>query len=193
MVAKELTPRWVKTSWFEEHGVESKHVNYCADPEVLRQTLMRTLFVTSLPHLLRYEDRNSMAFSIESRVPFLTPRLAEFTLSLPEEYLISRDGTTKMVFRHAMKGIVPDQILDRRDKIGFATPEKEWLRAIDSWVQATLSSEVALSLPFLDLGSIRGQWSEIVNGRQAFDSRVWRWLNVIRWSGEAQIDYGGSE
>lgn len=192
MVAKELTPKWVKASWFKGHGVESKHVNYCADPDVLRQTLMRTLFVTSLPHLLRYEDRNSMAFSIESRVPFLTPKLAEFMLSIPEEHFIGRDGTTKMVFRRAMRGIVPDQILDRRDKIGFATPEKEWLKAVDSWVQATLSSEVALSLPFLDLGSIRGQWSEIVNGRQAFDSRVWRWLNVIRWSGEAQIDYGST-
>jgi asparagine synthase (glutamine-hydrolysing) len=64
------------------------------------------------------------------------------------------------------------------------------LRAVDGWVQATLSSEAALSLPFLDLGSIRGQWSEIVSGRQAFDNRVWRWLNVIRWSGEAQVDYG---
>jgi asparagine synthase (glutamine-hydrolysing) len=190
MVAKDLTPKWVKASWFKSHGADSKHVNYCADPEVLRQTLMRTLFVTSLPHLLRYEDRNSMAFSIESRVPFLTPKLTEFMLSIPEEHIIGRDGTTKAVFRRAMRGIVPDNILDRQDKIGFATPEKEWLRAVDGWVQATLSSEAALSLPFLDLGSIRGQWSEIVSGRQAFDSRVWRWLNVIRWSGEAQIDYG---
>ena len=189
IVAKELTPKWVKASWFRKHGVDSKHVNYCATPEVLRQTLMRTLFVTSLPHLLRYEDRNSMAFSIESRVPFLTPRLAEFMLSIPEEHIITQDGTTKAVFRRAMRGIVPDSILDRRDKIGFATPEKEWLKAVDSWVQSTLASEAASSLPFLDLRSMRGQWSEIVSGRQPFDSRVWRWLNVIRWSQELQIDY----
>jgi asparagine synthase (glutamine-hydrolysing) len=89
-----------------------------------------------------------------------------------------------------MRGIVPNSILDRRDKIGFATPEKEWLKAIDSWVQSTLASEAALSLPFLDLGSMRCQWREIVSGRQAFDSRVWRWLNVIRWSQELQLDYG---
>jgi asparagine synthase (glutamine-hydrolysing) len=151
---------------------------------------MRTLFVTSLPHLLRYEDRNSMAFSIESRVPFLTPKLAEFMLSIPEEYIITQDGITKAVFRRAMRGIVPDSILDRRDKIGFATPEKEWLKAVDSWVQSTLASEAASSLPFLDLESIRGQWREILSGRQDFDSRVWRWLNVIRWSQELQIDYG---
>jgi asparagine synthase (glutamine-hydrolysing) len=189
LIAKELTPKWVKASWFDRHGVDPGNVNYCPDPEVLRHTLLRTLFVTSLPHLLRYEDRNSMAFSIESRVPFLTPQLAEFMLSIPEEYIISRDGTTKAIFRRAMRGIVPDSILDRRDKIGFATPEKEWLNAVDGWVQTTLSSDVASSLPFLDLAGIRNQWSEIVSGQRPFDSRVWRWLNVIRWSGEAQIEY----
>lgn len=189
LIAKELTPKWVKASWFNRHGVDPSNVNYCPDPEVLRHTLIRTLFVTSLPHLLRYEDRNSMAFSIESRVPFLTSQLAEFMLSVPEQYIIGPDGTTKSIFRRAMRGIVPDPILDRRDKIGFATPEKEWLNAVDGWVQTTLSSEVASSLPFLDLGSIRNQWSEIVSGRRPFDSRVWRWLNVIRWSGEAQIEY----
>jgi asparagine synthase (glutamine-hydrolysing) len=190
IVAKELTPKWVNASWFNKHGVDSHHVNYCASPEVLRQTLLRILCVTSLPHLLRYEDRNSMAFSIESRVPFLTPQLAEVMLSIPEEHIISPIGTTKAVFRHAMRGIVPDCILDRRDKIGFATPEREWLKAIDSWVQTTLASEAAASLPFLDLESMHWQWSEILSGRQSFDSRVWRWLNVIRWSQELQIDYG---
>jgi asparagine synthase (glutamine-hydrolysing) len=190
-MAKELTPRWVKGSWFRKHGAYSESGNYCADPEVLRHTLLRTLFVTSLPHLLRYEDRNSMAFSIESRVPFLTPRLAEFMLSLPEEFIIGRDGTSKSVFRHAMRGIVPDCILDRRDKIGFATPERQWLKTVDPWVQSTLSGEMAASLPFLDLNTMRRQWSGIVSGHHPFDNRVWRWLNVIRWSQQLQIEYGG--
>ena len=190
IVSKDLTPKWVKASWFKNQGVDSRQVNYCSTPDVLRQTLLRILFTTSLPHLLRYEDRNSMAFSIESRVPFLTPKLAEFMLSIPEEHIISPDGTTKAVFRRAMRGIVPDSILDRRDKIGFATPERKWLQAVDSWVQSTLESEAAASLPFLDLGCVRGEWSAVLSGRQAFDSRVWRWLNVIRWSEELQIEYG---
>ena len=189
LVDKELTPKWVDASWFRKHNAESGHVNYCANPAVLRQTLIRALFRTSLPHLLRYEDRNSMAFSIESRVPFLTPKLAEFMLSLPEEYLISQEGTTKTLFRLAMRGIVPDSILDRRDKIGFATPEREWLRSVDSWVQWTLGSEAAHSLPFLHLGIMRSQWSAILSGRKPFDARVWRWLNVIHWSQELQLSF----
>ena len=82
-----------------------------------------------LSHLLRYEDRNSLSHSIESRVPFLTIDMAEFLLSLPENYLLSDDGVTKYVFREAMRGIVPDQILDRKDKIGFETPDNQWLLA----------------------------------------------------------------
>ena len=65
-----------------------------------------------------------MYWSIESRVPFLTIEIAEFLLQLPESYLLGQDGQTKRIFRAAMRGLVPDEILDRRDKIGFQTPEK---------------------------------------------------------------------
>ena len=78
--------------------------------------------------MLRHEDRNAMNWSIESRVPFLTTDLAEFALSLPENYLISSEGRTKNIFREAMKGIVPDLVLNRKDKIGFETPEDNWIK-----------------------------------------------------------------
>lgn len=75
--------------------------------------------------LLRFEDRNSMAFSIESRLPFLDYRLVEFILSLQVNQRF-RNNQTKWVLRKSMIGINIDEILDRKDKIGFATPEKEW-------------------------------------------------------------------
>ena len=56
-----------------------------------------------------------MASSIENRVPFLTPQLFDLTLSLPEEYLLDRQGTTKKILREALRGIVPDYIFARRD------------------------------------------------------------------------------
>ena len=73
----------------------------------LSEALAATFASTNLPSLLRYEDRNSMAHYIESRVPFLTPDFAEFVLRLPEEHILANDGTTKSVFRAAMRGIVP--------------------------------------------------------------------------------------
>ncbi|MFM9008300.1 MAG: asparagine synthetase B family protein, partial [Bacteroidota bacterium] len=84
--------------------------------------------VSSLPTLLQFEDRNSMAFSIESRVPFLDHRLVEFVFSLKDSCKINR-GVTKHVLRQAMKGTLPEPIANRKDKKGFVTPgEVRWLR-----------------------------------------------------------------
>lgn len=91
----------------------------------LNQKLMNDMkFI--LRSLLMYEDKNSMAFSIEARVPFLDYRLVEFIFSLPDNMKI-RKGLRKAVLRDAMKNIVPDSILERKDKIGFATAEFQWL------------------------------------------------------------------
>jgi asparagine synthase (glutamine-hydrolysing) len=63
-----------------------------------------------------------MRWSIESRVPFLENDFAQFLLSLPENYLVSNEGLSKNIFRRSMEGIVPKEVLYRRDKIGFETP-----------------------------------------------------------------------
>ena len=137
-------------AWFAQRGVEFRPNPARRNLRQDLQTALRvTLLTSSLPALLRYEDRNSMAHSIESRVPFLTPRLVEFVQRLPEAFLIADDGLTKNVFRRAMRGIVPDAILDRRDKIGFEPPQRKWLAALDPWVRATLSRESASRVPCL--------------------------------------------
>ena len=81
----------------------------------------------SLPSLLRYEDKNSMAFSIESRTPYLDFRLVEYVAGLPLDSKISR-GWTKYILRLAMKGLIPETIRCRRDKLAFDTPQEQWLR-----------------------------------------------------------------
>ena len=84
----------------------------------LRRTLAADLQSQILPALLRYEDTNAMAHSIEARVPFLDHRIVEFAFSLPDDWKISGD-IQKRILRQAMKGCVPDDVLDRKDKIGF--------------------------------------------------------------------------
>jgi len=91
------------------------------------EVLVNLTVETNLPQLLRYEDRNSMAFSVESRVPFLEPELVAFALSLPADMKIHK-GITKHVLREALRGLVPDEILLRNDKMGFPAPEKKWLK-----------------------------------------------------------------
>lgn len=153
-----------------EHGLSGRRV---------ASELAFALTRRGLPALLRHGDRNSMRFSVESRVPFLTPNLVELMLSLPESYLISAGGETKHVFRVAMRGIVPDAVLDRRDKIGFQTPEHAWLMSMAAQIRKWL--RVDLGLPFLDQAAILREFDEVVAGRRGFSWQVWRWINFFRW------------
>lgn len=187
LVGEEFVPPWLDARWFG--GPAKPRSRYTPGSEVLHGELRRTLVEQGLPMLLRYEDRNSMAFSIESRVPFLIPELADFLAGLPEEYLIGPDGTSKRIFRAAMRGLVPDAVLDRTDKIGFATPEQAWLGQLRPWVERVLSDPAAAEIPAIRLPEIRREWEAVVAGRRPFSFRVWRWINLIRWSGGLGVEY----
>jgi asparagine synthase (glutamine-hydrolysing) len=184
LVAQELTPAWLNRDWFAARGVRFEPAKYTfgGGREVLREQLVRATTWSSLPMLLRYEDRNSMAHSIESRVPFLTPSLARFVLSLPEEFLIDRAGTSKAVFRRAMRGIVPDAILDRRDKIGFAAPEQLWWRDLAPRVERLLAGESLARVPVLRGAALRAEWQAIRARGARRDFRAWRWVNLVEWA-----------
>jgi len=96
----------------------------------LRRALLAQSFRSSLPSLLRYADRNSMAHSIEVRLPFLDRRVAEYALSLAPE-VVFRDGYRKQVLRDAVRGLVPGDVLGRRDKVGYETPEAQWFGSVE--------------------------------------------------------------
>lgn len=187
----QLFPDWLNMNWFESHNVNSLDflVDYFDYKEVLKHVLYEALTKNNLPQLLRYEDTNSMLFSVESRVPFLTPDIAEFIFSLPEEYLITNQGETKAIFKEAMKGIVPSKILSRKDKIGFQTPEKEWLMVQRDWINDLFNSEFVKQIPFIDYKKMLENWSYIQEGKIPYDSRVWRWINVIRWIEHNQVNF----
>ncbi|MEM3254691.1 MAG: asparagine synthase C-terminal domain-containing protein, partial [Fervidicoccaceae archaeon] len=94
--------------------------------EGLNDALRRDLFGGRLLEILRTEDRSSMAYSIEIRVPFVNHALAELSLSMPSEMKI-RDGYTKWIHRKAVEGMLPREIVWNRRKIGFQAPEKKWM------------------------------------------------------------------
>jgi len=137
-------------------------------------------FVTSLPMLLRYEDRNSMIHSLESRVPFLTPKLVDFVSSLPTSYIVSDAGETKHVFHQAMREIVSDSILDRVDIIGFQTDEGRWFKHESDKVDSMFASETMREIPFIDDSRLLAQWKSQGNG-DGGSLPVWRLFNLARW------------
>jgi asparagine synthase (glutamine-hydrolysing) len=82
---------------------------------------------TSLPALLHYEDRNSMAHSIETRLPFLDYKLVEFAVSCPS-FIKMKDGWSKWILRRALEGTLPEKVRLRKTKLGFDTPQTAWVK-----------------------------------------------------------------
>jgi len=176
-------PEWIRPGPLRESGVHlgfpKLSTLYSASGRRMMSTLATSLSQRGLLGLLRHGDRNSMRFSVESRVPFLTTDMADFMLSLPEEYLVSPGGETKHLLRSALRGIVPGEVLDRRDKIGFATPEQQWLMGMTETIRPLLKDD--LGLPFLDQAKLCEHFEQIVAGRRPYTWQVWRWINFAYW------------
>jgi asparagine synthase (glutamine-hydrolysing) len=108
----------------------------------------------SLPILLRYEDRNTMAFGVESRVPFVDHVFVEWLSTLPADMRLS-GGWTKRILREALSDVLPVSVRLRKSKLGFLTPEPEWIAGpLADWLMQTLESPRHL-LDVVDLAGVK--------------------------------------
>lgn len=184
MVAKifhtsDLDPPWLSRDLMGAEAENPFSLEQRKPSSVLKLSLLQ-LRATSLPMLLHWEDRNSMANSIEARIPFLDYRLVEFVLGLPEEYKL-KDGITKRVLREAMRGILPEKVRLRRDKIGFATPEQLWLKNYNPQLfRNELRSAVDRSQGILS-HAVLGILDEMIDGKRPFSFLVWRMICLGKW------------
>ena len=134
----------------------------------------------NLQMLLRFEDRNSMAHSIEARVPFLDHRLVEFALGLPDAFKLG-GGVTKRVLRAAMSGVLPDRIRDRVDKIAFATPEDGWMSGEQrDWFRGELAAAIEISNQLVPASSLP-RFDASVSGFRPFGRAPWRAISFGHW------------
>ena len=146
----------------------------------LAGALHRSLTFDPLPSLLRFDDRNAMAHSIESRVPFLDYRLIEFCFALPPEQKI-RDGVTKFILRQAMTGILPEDVRMRHDKIGFSTPQDTWLRGeLAPWLREVFISAEFRARPYFQPDAVLGLLDRAGTEANA-TTLLWRCLAVELW------------
>jgi asparagine synthase (glutamine-hydrolysing) len=147
----------------------------------LAEVLRRELCSTNLPALLHYEDRNSMAFSLESRVPYLDVRLVEYLASLPLDQKI-RNGVTKIALREAVRGIIPESIRCRMDKMGFVTPEEIWMReTLRPFVLAVLSADSFQKRSYWNADAVLKDYRAFLDGKSAYSPEVWRIVCTELW------------
>lgn len=179
---------WIKhkmmpsLDWLDPQFVSSYRQGFLEKyPRDFDKAFVQTLMQTSLPALLRYEDHNSMAHSIESRVPFLDYRLVEFLLSLPPQQKIHH-GINKVVLRNAMKGLIPEIVRQRMDKIGFSTPEDVWFRsAMKGFIQKLMASEGFRSRPYFEAEQVKNLFEIHLQGKQDLSTIIWRIVNLELW------------
>jgi asparagine synthase (glutamine-hydrolysing) len=139
-------------------------------------------FEYKLEHLLKWEDRNSMWFSLESRLPFLDFRLVEKTLATKSDWKI-KNGMTKFILREAMNGILSEKIRLRRDKIGFETPQDEWLRE-PIWqniIKEILFSESFRARNLIDPKLTQELYQKHILGEINVANEIWKWIHLELW------------
>jgi asparagine synthase (glutamine-hydrolysing) len=153
-------------------------------PDQLRRQLHLVLGRRGLPELLRYEDRNSMAHSLEARVPLLDHRLVELAFSLPGDELIRR-GETKSVLRRALDDLLPSEVRQRRDKLGFVTPEARFLRGpLGDLAADVFASQSFVERGFVDAPAARRRLARHRRNELDAGFELWRALNLELWARE---------
>ena len=168
-------PKWLKDEFSQAYKSPLAQTNDLGD------LITEQMFGAGLPMLLRYEDRNSMAHGIESRLPFLDHRVVELTVGLGAKYKIV-DGETKWLLRRAMDGVLPNAIRDRQDKIGFATPECAWLAGpAKALVEQGMHEAVERFPNLFDASRINTLREEVLNGQRPFDFTLWRIVCFAAW------------
>lgn len=173
-------PGWLNLGAIDARPASPFHTSGAFDGSVQSMSVSQ-LTASNLQMLLHWEDRNSMAHSIESRVPFLDYRLVEFVVGLPDEFKLFR-GVTKRVLRESMRSTIPASIVGRMDKLGFATPEEVWVR---EQAPQAFRQQVAKALEaapdIFNADALRTEVDTIIDGTRAFSFLPWRIANFGQW------------
>jgi asparagine synthase (glutamine-hydrolysing) len=162
-----IKPEFFQSSYFDAVRKSANTFSNVDDMQIYEITTLQ------LPHLLRYEDRNSMRHSIETRLPFLDYRLVELGISLPTKVKI-KNGWTKFILRKSVEKILPAKIVWRKNKFGFEAPDKIWLNKYNTEMLNEISKSKILA-KYCDLVKLQDDFQNI-----SLKDR-WMYFNVARW------------
>jgi asparagine synthase (glutamine-hydrolysing) len=146
----------------------------------LKRRLVADLQTFSLPSLLRYEDRNSMAFSMESRLPFLDQELVDWVYRLPPSAIVDH-GWSRAILRKGLQGVLPEKVRLRRWKVGFTTPETRWLRTRRATIQGLFRSPQFCARPYWDAAALAAAFDRFCAGEVEPSQIFWRAINTEIW------------
>lgn len=139
-------------------------------------------FEYKLEHLLKWGDRSSMAFSMETRQPFLDKDLVEYSLKIEDGAKI-HNGYTKYILREVMQDIMPEPVRKRVDKKGFSVPQDAWFRTekFQELVMDILQSERFAKRGFVIPEEAIRLYKKHVAGEVNVSKDIWKWINLELW------------
>ena len=169
---------YLNTDFWNEHGERLELLKDKADTS-LNHMLHKHINRQSLKSLLRYEDRNSMRFSIEARTPFADDiNLIEYVFQIPSVYKI-HNGWSKYLLRESISGLISEKIRLRKDKIGFATPEFRWLNEMKNEFKEYITTDLK---EFINTKKLLDDWDLLINNQtKSGITNIWRFINFAVW------------
>jgi len=172
---------FLRNSFISQHSAYNNVSDNIYGSKSLREALIDH-FEFKLEHLLKWEDRNSMFFSLESRVPFLDYRLVEKTLASNSGSFI-KNGWTKYILREAMKGILPEMIRKRKDKMGFGTPQAEWFRTepFIKYIRENVPGGILEDNGIIDSNTFLKMFDTHLRKEKDFSKEIWKVINLEIW------------
>ena len=137
---------------------------------------------TSIQTLLHFEDRNAMGSSLESRVPFLDHTLAEFLFSLPPSFKLHKH-LGKYIHRKAMEGIVPNEVIQRKDKVGYLAPgEFFWMKnEMKAFFENILNSADFKNRDIYNHHTITKKYKNMLAGKTGDEKTLWNIMSLEIW------------
>lgn len=139
-------------------------------------------FEYKLEHLCKWGDRDTMAFGVEGRSPFLDKDLVEYSIALDDRMKV-RGGYTKFILREVMRGIMPEKVRMRVDKKGFSVPQDEWLREpkFQELVMNILQSESFVKRGYIVPEEAITLYKRHLAREVNISKDIWKWINLELW------------
>lgn len=177
--------RVMQRGYLDEAFVSQHHDSVIADKLYGANTMEEMLvahFEYKLEHLNKWGDRDTMAFGVEGRSPFLDKDLVEYSIALKDELKI-KGGYTKFILREVMKGIMPEKVRMRVDKKGFSIPQDEWFRTekFQKLVNEILSSESFAKRGYFKPEEAKKMYQRHLKGEINISKDIWKWINLEMW------------
>lgn len=171
----------INKDFFDTYKNESNFNQTFFANKTLNQNVKNHLLM-KLHHLLRVEDKNSMSFSVEGRVPFLEQELVEFSLNIPSKFKVN-NGEVKYILKQSMKSVLPKIVFNRNNKIGFETPMDKWFREPDfiKYIDDMFKEDNQTMSKYLNIDFVQKKWQRHKENIEDNAQIIWKYVYLTRW------------